>query len=137
MSDGFHHGLSAIVGNPLSFLIFLGLCAPFLQGSLTKICRFEEAITEMGGLGLRPPRLFAIAVIAFELTASGMLLFGYYRGAASFALGVFTFAATLIALRFWELPAGKARIGAMDSFFEHIGLAAAFVLVAALEFQLG
>lgn len=48
----------------------------------------------------------------------------------SAALAGFTLGATWIALRFWELPPGHEQSMAMNAFFEHIGLAAAFVLVA-------
>jgi len=36
----------------------------------------------------------------------------------------------LIALRFWELPAGQERFMAANAFFEHLGLVGGFILVA-------
>jgi uncharacterized membrane protein YphA (DoxX/SURF4 family) len=38
--------------------------------------------------------------------------------------------ATLIALRFWELPQGDDRFMAANAFFEHLGLVGGFLLVA-------
>jgi uncharacterized membrane protein YphA (DoxX/SURF4 family) len=38
--------------------------------------------------------------------------------------------ATLIALRFWELPQGQERFMAANAFFEHLGLVGGFLLVA-------
>jgi hypothetical protein len=38
--------------------------------------------------------------------------------------------ATLIALRFWELPPGQERFMAANAFFEHLGLVCGFLLVA-------
>jgi uncharacterized membrane protein YphA (DoxX/SURF4 family) len=69
-------------------------------------------------------------VIALELGASIMILTGFYRWLAALALGGFTLMATLIALRFWELPAGHERFMAANAFFEHLGLVGGFLLVA-------
>ena len=46
------------------------------------------------------------------------------------ALMAFTLAATLIANRFWGLPPGPERFMAANGFFEHLGLAGGFLLVA-------
>src|SRR5712672_1234617 len=46
------------------------------------------------------------------------------------ALAGFTLMATLIALRFWELPPGQERFMAANAFFEHLGLVGGFLLVA-------
>lgn len=119
---------------PLKTLALSALCAAYIQGPLTKIADFNGAIAEMNHFGLHPAPLFAVAVIIFELTASAMVIAGYLRWAAALALSGFTLFATLIALRFWELPAGMDRMMATNAFFEHIGLAGAFVLVAMIDF---
>ena len=59
-----------------------------------------------------------------------MILTGFYRWLAALALGGFTLTATLIALRFWELPSGQDRFMAANAFFEHLGLVGGFLLVA-------
>jgi uncharacterized membrane protein YphA (DoxX/SURF4 family) len=64
------------------------------------------------------------------LGASVMILTGFYRWLAALALGAFTLMATLIALRFWELPAGHERFMTANTFFEHLGLVGGFLLVA-------
>jgi uncharacterized membrane protein YphA (DoxX/SURF4 family) len=112
------------------FISLLALCSAYIQGPLTKIFDFPGAIAEMEHFGLHPAPLFAVGVIVFELSMSAFILAGIYRWAASIALAVFTLAATLIALRFWELPLGMERAMAMNGFFEHIGLVGAFALVA-------
>lgn len=118
---------------PLSavhFLALLALCSAYIQGPLIKIFDFGGAIAEMDHFGLYPAPFFAVGVIVFELSMSALILTGFYRRAAALALALFTFAATFIALRFWELPAGMERSMAMNGFFEHLGLVGAFVLVA-------
>ena len=116
---------------PVTYWIaLLGLCAAYLQGGIVKAADFGGAIGEMNHFGLAPAAPVAIAVIVLELGASVMILAGFYRWLAALALGGFTLLATLIALRFWELPPGHERFMAENAFFEHLGLVGGFVLVA-------
>ena len=123
--------IAARFATPLvHWIALLGLCAAYLQGGIVKATDFNGAIAEMQHFGLAPAALLAIAVIALELGASAMILTGFYRWLAALALGGFTLMATLIALRFWELPAGHERFMAANAFFEHLGLVGGFLLVA-------
>ncbi len=115
----------------------IALCAAYIQGPLTKIFDFGGAIAEMGHFGLSPAPVFAVVVIAFELTASAMVVSGKLRWLGALALAGFTILATFIALRFWELPAGMERMMATNAFFEHLGLAGAFVLVTIFDITKG
>jgi uncharacterized membrane protein YphA (DoxX/SURF4 family) len=119
------------------FIALLGLCAAYIQGPLTKIFDFSGAIAEMEHFGLHPATFFAVAVIAFELAASAMVLSGFLRWLGALALAGFTLLATLVALRFWELPSGMDRMMATNAFFEHLGLAGAFVIVATIDIAKG
>jgi uncharacterized membrane protein YphA (DoxX/SURF4 family) len=114
----------------LSRLALLALCSAYIQGPLTKLADWPGAQAEMLHFGLRPPGPVAAGVIVFELAASLMVVTGVRRRPAALALAVFTMAATLIALRFWTMPAGPDRAMATNAFFEHLGLAGAFVFVA-------
>lgn len=62
-----------------------------------------------------------------------MVVSGHLRWAGALALAGFTLLATFIAVRFWEMAPGMQRMMATNSFFEHIGPAGAFVLVAAMD----
>jgi uncharacterized membrane protein YphA (DoxX/SURF4 family) len=121
----------------LRWLAYLGLCAAYLQGGLVKLTDFQGAIGEMQHFGLAPAPLFAVLVIALELGASAMVLVGRLRWLGALALAGFTLLATLLALRFWELPHGQERFMAANSFFEHLGLVGGFLLVAWLDLQPG
>ncbi|WP_019936363.1 DoxX family protein [Bordetella sp. FB-8] len=114
---------------------YLGLCAAYIQGGLVKLTDFPGAIGEMTHFGLSPAPLFAVLVIALELGASAMIIAGWLRWLGALGLAGFTLMATLIALRFWEMPAGPERFMAANSFFEHLGLAGGFLLVAWLDLQ--
>jgi len=114
----------------LRWMALLLLCAAYMQGGLQKAFDFPAAIAEMNHFGLSPAAPLAIAVIVLELGAAALILTGRLRWLGALALAGFTLMATFVALRFWEMPAGPARFGATNSFFEHLGLVGAFVLVA-------
>src|SRR5690606_17325157 len=104
------------------FIAYLGLCAAYLQGGVVKLTDFPGAIAEMNHFGLTPAPLFAVLVIALELSASVMILTGRLRWLGALGLAGFTVLATGIALRYWELPIGQERFMAANAFFEHLGL---------------
>jgi len=121
----------------LRWLAYLGLCAAYLQGGLVKLSDFQGAVGEMQHFGLAPAPVFALLVIVLELGASVLILVGRLRWLGALALAGFTLLATLLALRFWELPADQERFMAANSFFEHLGLVGGFLLVAWLDLQQG
>ncbi|CAB3628749.1 DoxX family protein [Achromobacter pestifer] len=110
-------------------LALLALCGAYLQGGLVKLMDFDAAQAEMAHFGLHPAHLAAAAVILLELGACALILTGRLRWLGALALAVFTAAAALMANRYWEAPA-DARFMLMNAFYEHIGLAGAWVLVA-------
>jgi uncharacterized membrane protein YphA (DoxX/SURF4 family) len=114
----------------LGFIGLLGLCAAYIQGGLNKLLDFPGAIGEATHFGLPLPALTAALTIALELVASLMILTGRLRWGGALALGAFTLAATFIALRYWEMEPGMPRFMAANAFYEHLGLAGAFLLVA-------
>jgi len=112
------------------------LCAAYLQGGINKLTDFNSAIGEMQHFGLSPAAPLAALVIALELGASVAIIAGVYRWLGAGFLGVFTLMATFVANRFWEMG-GQERFMAANSFFEHLGLTGAFLLVAWLDFKKG
>lgn len=130
--------LAEIVAAPLTRTVaLLALCSAYIQGPITKIFDFPGAIAEMNHFGLQPAAAFAVFVIIFELTASAMVVTGVLRWVGALALSGFTLLATFIALRFWEMAPGMDRMMATNAFFEHLGLAGAFVIVAAIDLTKG
>jgi uncharacterized membrane protein YphA (DoxX/SURF4 family) len=121
--------LSRLATPAVRWIALLGLCAAYLQGGIVKLTNISGAVAEMSHFGLSPAMPFAIAVIAFELIASVAILTGYGRWLGALALGAFTVAATFMANRYWELGP-PVRFAAENSFYEHLGLAGGFLLVA-------
>lgn len=116
------------------WLALLLLCAAYLQGGLQKAFDFAGAVAEMNHFGLSPAGPMAVAVIVLELGASALILSGRLRWLGALALAAFTLAATFMALRFWTL-APPERFMAANAFFEHLGLAGGFMLVAWHDLQ--
>lgn len=110
-------------------LALLALCAAYLEGGITKLMDFGGALAEMQHFGLQPAAPLAVAVIALELGGAALVLSGHLRWLGALALGAFTVAASFIANDFWAMS-GPARTPAMHAFFEHLGLAGGFALVA-------
>lgn len=115
---------------PVRALALLALTGAYLQGGLNKLVDFPGAVAEAQHFGLQPATLVAALTIAVELGASLLVLTGMARWLGALALAVFTLAATFVANRYWSLPVGPERFMTANAFFEHLGLAGAFVLVA-------
>ena len=113
----------------LHWLALLLLCAAYLQGGLNKLLDFGSAVGEMQHFGLQPAAPLAVLVIGGELGAAAMVLSGRLRWLGAAWLALFTVAASFIANRYWEME-GMERFMAANSFYEHLGLAGGFLLVA-------
>jgi uncharacterized membrane protein YphA (DoxX/SURF4 family) len=107
----------------------LGLCAAYLQGGIDKVLDFSGAVAETEQLGLNPAFVLTVATIFTELTASALILSGFYRWFGALWLAGFTLIATFVANRFWDFPQPD-RFNIENSFFEHLGLVGGFMLVA-------
>jgi uncharacterized membrane protein YphA (DoxX/SURF4 family) len=111
------------------WIALLGLTAAYLQGGLVKSSDFAGAIAEMTHFGLAPAAPLAFLVIVLELGASAMVLGGLGRWAGALALAAFTVMATFLANRYWDMT-GPERFMSANAFYEHLGLAGAFLFVA-------
>jgi uncharacterized membrane protein YphA (DoxX/SURF4 family) len=109
----------------------IALTSAYLLGGLTKLFNFAAAIAEQESFGLHPGWLWASLTILVELIGSALVISGRLVWLGAGALGVLTAIASLVANNFWTMQ-GQARFMATNTFFEHIGLIAAFVLIAAL-----
>ena len=116
-------------------MYLFGLCAAYLQGGINKLLNYPGAIDEAAHFGLPQPALTAALTIALELAASAMILTGRLRWLGALTLMAFTLAATLLANRYWALPPGQERFMTANAFYEHLGLAGAFLLVALWDRQ--
>jgi uncharacterized membrane protein YphA (DoxX/SURF4 family) len=110
------------------------LCSAYLQGGLEKALDLPAATAEMRHFGIEPAGLLALLTIVGELGGAALVLSGKLRWAGAGYLALFTLLANFVANRFWELT-GMERTMAENGFFEHLGLAGAFLLVAYLDLR--
>ena len=118
-----------LVSPVIHWIALLALCGAYLQGGIMKAFDFPAAVAEMTHFGLEPARPFALAVIVLELGASILILTGIYRWLGAVALATFTALAAFLANAFWAADQAD-RLGMMNAFMEHFGLAGGFLLVA-------
>jgi len=118
------------------FLARLALSSAYLVGGINKAIDFPGAVAEQAHFGLQPAWAWAVVTIVVELGGSLLLIWGRLVWLAAGALGVLTAIAMLVANNFWAME-GQARFMAMNSFFEHLGLIAAFALAAMVTANTG
>lgn len=127
--------VAAVLDHPLT-LLFARVCvtAPFLAAGVTKLLFWQAGEGEMLHVGLHPAWVFNLAALLTELGGSLLIIGnrGVWLGAG--ALGVFTVLTTFLAHRFWELS-GDAYGRELNTFLEHVTIAAAFILVAVLNLR--
>jgi uncharacterized membrane protein YphA (DoxX/SURF4 family) len=107
----------------------VGLTGAYILGGVTKLLDYPAAVAEQEHFGLHPGWLWASAAILVELVGPVLIISGRYVWLGAGALGVLTTIATVSANDFWTMH-GHDRFVALNAFFEHIGLVAAFVMVA-------
>ena len=108
------------------------LVSAYLVGGTQKLFDWPGAVAEQSHFGLAPPALWAALTIAVELVGSIMVLFDWKGWFGAGMLGVFTVLAAAIANDFWTMT-GHDRFMATNAFFEHLGLAGAFVMAAMIS----
>jgi transmembrane protein len=122
-------GVARFLTHPAT-LLFARVCltAPFLWAGAYKLLNWQGGLAEMQSVGLHPAEAFNLAALVTELGGSALVILNRQVWIGAGALGVFTFLATLIAHRFWDLS-GVARTMQLNNFLEHATICAAFIFV--------
>ena len=107
----------------------VALVSAYLVGGVNKLLDYPAAVAEQAHFGLRPAWLWAVATIVVEIGGSLLVVAGRLVWLGAGALGVLTAVAMLVANDFWSMT-GHDRFVALNTFFEHLGLIAGFVLVS-------
>jgi uncharacterized membrane protein YphA (DoxX/SURF4 family) len=112
-------------------LVRICLVSAYLIGGLTKLMHFDTAVAEQVHFGLHPGWLWATLAISVEIVGSLFVIFNRFTWLGAGGLAALTIVAMFVANNFWRLD-GVPRFIALNSFFEHLGLIAAFVMVTYL-----
>jgi len=103
----------------------------YLIGGIDKLAHFHDAILEQEHVGLHPGAVWATLAIVVELGGSFCVVFNRLVWLGAGGLCALTAVAMLVVNNFWSLT-GNARFIALNGFFEHLGLIAAFIGVTYL-----
>ena len=121
--------VATLLRQPWAMPLFrICLVSAYLIGGVTKLMHFEAAVAEQAHFGLHPAWLWATLAIFVEIAGSLCIVFNRFTWVGAGGLTGLTVVAMLVANNFWRLE-GVARFIALNSFFEHLGLIAAFVMV--------
>lgn len=106
------------------------LCSAYLWSGLTKLYEFNATAAHFATRFKIPaPRAAVTITILVQLVGSAMFITGWKAWLAVIALAAFTMVATIIAYPFWAMS-GVERRRNIETFLEHVGLSAAFLLLA-------
>jgi uncharacterized membrane protein YphA (DoxX/SURF4 family) len=115
---------------PAGVLLRCLLCSAYLWSGVTKLLEFNAAAAHFASRFNLPAAHTAVAVtIAVQLVGSAMVITGWMASLAAAMLALFTVLATIIAYPFWTMR-GVERRRNIETCLEHVGLAAAFLLIA-------
>ena len=106
------------------------LCSAYVWSGVTKLFAFNATAKHFSSRFHLPAPHAAVALtIAVQLVGSAMIITGWMAPIAAIALAVFTIAATIVVYPFWKMT-GVDRSRNIETFLEHVGLAAAFLMIA-------
>ena len=110
----------------------IALTSAYLIGGIQKLVDFPGAVAEQMHFGMRPAWLWAVATILVELGGSALVIVGRWVWLGAGGLGMLTAVAMFVANNFWTMT-GHDRFTALNTFFEHLGLIAGFVLISVMS----
>jgi uncharacterized membrane protein YphA (DoxX/SURF4 family) len=115
-----------VMGVLLRFL----LCSAYVWSGVTKLIDFNATARHFSSrFHLPAPRAAVVLTIGVQLIGSAMIITGWMASVAAVALALFTMVATVVAYPFWKMT-GVDRSRNIETFLEHVGLAAVFLMIA-------
>jgi putative oxidoreductase len=123
--------------NSTQILLVLGrvlLGGLFVIGGLKHFFSARAIVLQMmTARGVPMPRLVLDAGSTFQIAAGLLLMSGYFTAPAAFGLIVFTVAASVMLLNYWDME-GPARDGCVNNWFSNIGIIGGLLIAAAQGF---
>ncbi|WP_245333761.1 DoxX family protein [Bradyrhizobium guangdongense] len=115
-------GVLILIGRILLAWVFVGS----LYGALSN---FSGSVGYFRSLNLPAPELFTITNMAVEALISVGLILGLGTRYCAVLMFAFVLAATMIAHRYWEYPAGAQQIGQYNHFLKNISIMGGAMLI--------
>ncbi|HEX2525696.1 MAG TPA: DoxX family protein [Geminicoccus sp.] len=125
--------MADVLTNPAALLFArLMLILPYWVGGLSKLFDLSGAMGAAVRSDLNPAWAFVSLTILAEIGGSLLVIVDRWTWLGAGILGVLTILDTFVVHRFWGAD-GSLRVEQLRNFLEHIALAAAFLLVAAVR----
>jgi uncharacterized membrane protein YphA (DoxX/SURF4 family) len=106
------------------------LCSAYVWSGVTKLIDFNATVRHFSSrFHLPAPHAAVVLTIGVQLIGSAMIITGWMASVAAVTLALFTMAATVVAYPFWKMT-GVDRSRNIETFLEHVGLAAVFLMIA-------
>ncbi|WP_187436446.1 DoxX family protein [Bradyrhizobium hipponense] len=113
-------------------LILIGrilLAWVFVGSAYGALANFSGSVGYFRSLNLPAPGLFTIVNIAVEILISAGLILGVGTRYCAVLTFVFVLAATIVAHRYWEYPAGAQQLGQYNNFLKNISIMGGAMLI--------
>ena len=102
----------------------------FVAGGLRHLTIFAAIAKDMAKRGVPLPHVALAIGTAFQIAAGTLLILGIFVVPAALGLVVFTIAATLMMLNFWDMQ-GETRAWCVNNWLSNIGIVGGLLLAAA------
>jgi len=102
----------------------------FLVAGYWKLTGIQFFVTFFGNIGVPMPTVAAYATMVAEIALPLLIIVGYQARLSALALIGLTVIATLLAHRYWEVPAAQ-QFGQAMNFWRNVGLVGGLLLIAA------
>jgi uncharacterized membrane protein YphA (DoxX/SURF4 family) len=106
------------------------LALPFGISAFGKVLDFPSAVAEQAHFGLPFPAALAGLTVAVQAGGAALLFWNRFAWLGAGLLAGFTFAATMVAHRYWTEADPVARFHAFNTFWEHAAIAGGLILTA-------
>ena len=103
----------------------------FVMGGIKHFFIMPAILEMMTARGVPAPKLVLISGSIFQIICGLLFVFGISVPYAAAGLIIFTVAASIMLLNFWNLEPGPAREGLMNAFFTNIALIGGLLITAA------
>jgi putative oxidoreductase len=103
----------------------------FVMGGIKHFFIMHAVIEMIKARGVPSPKLVLIAGSIFQLACGLLFVLGISVPLAATGLIIFTVAASIMLLNFWDLEPGPAREGLMNAFYTNIALIGGLLIAAA------
>jgi putative oxidoreductase len=102
----------------------------FVLGGIKHYFIMPAVLEMMTARGVPFPKLVLITGSIFQLACGSLFVLGIYTSLAATGLIIFTIAASIMLLNFWDLEPGPAREGLMNAFYTNIALIGGLLIAA-------